>query len=714
MDSELRLVEKLKELSQLEPGLGYRAYHAKLKEHPDFASIGLKKVQTALQHLRGSPLANEQVASNLPRALPIDPLEESAKDATDAVLLAEIPGRGKGYLAKRKIKRGEALLHDVAVCAALVGEGDIAELEAQCRRGRLDEVMCLTHGAGTEDLPGKIQNNVFQTTRDVEYCALFARVARLNHSCCPNAFVDCSRKNAVVRALVNIEESEEVLISYVPVSDCLELRKEKLEGKGFCCDCKRCQAEAASDPSTLVPCAEPCNSSFQLDTGEVSCPSCGSILDMEKSRENFLHVQQVNDFMRTPEASQTDTRKLISQLLTVKDAAMKSPGAVPPRNLHFLTLLNNLSNLHFFCAQNLKGQNREDALLAFFDCKALMMTHYQNLHGGSPQRDISYLVALQRLLTIDLGNPPEQLRKAWQAQLQRASLLQYGEMQLPNLEGKKHGKSDVRFCICYDDDSPVIIACLWARLKGLDFEDVVASLCEERAEWDKGGESRLVERSTREDGSSEEVYHTLIRCPRPFWDREILKRQWRLPLDCQHGQGCALISRSLQDNIGDKDPEKVRAFVHKAGALIRPAQDCASPEASVCSAGTNHEEDLLSLPIANHFCSTGTELTSCSQIDMGGLIPAWATNYLSSFVVGKALSWTEDLRRHCASRKLPSEDADNVPTLAEISKDLMPGWTENWDDTELVVPEDGDGLRKDTSLTSMAWSHFWSSGELSS
>lgn len=48
MDSELRLVEKLKELSQLEPGLGYRAYHAKLKEHPDFASIGLKKVDHGL------------------------------------------------------------------------------------------------------------------------------------------------------------------------------------------------------------------------------------------------------------------------------------------------------------------------------------------------------------------------------------------------------------------------------------------------------------------------------------------------------------------------------------------------------------------------------------------------------------------------------------------------------------------------------------------
>lgn len=27
----------------------------------------------------------------------------------------------------------QVLLHDVAICATLVGEGDIAELEAQCR-----------------------------------------------------------------------------------------------------------------------------------------------------------------------------------------------------------------------------------------------------------------------------------------------------------------------------------------------------------------------------------------------------------------------------------------------------------------------------------------------------------------------------------------------------------------------------------------------------
>lgn len=48
MDSELqRIAAKLSELSQLEPGLGYRAYHSKLKEHADFASISLKKVENA-------------------------------------------------------------------------------------------------------------------------------------------------------------------------------------------------------------------------------------------------------------------------------------------------------------------------------------------------------------------------------------------------------------------------------------------------------------------------------------------------------------------------------------------------------------------------------------------------------------------------------------------------------------------------------------------
>ena len=62
-------------------------------------------------------------------------------------------------------------------------------------------------------------------------------------------------------------------------------------------------------------------------------------------------------------------------------------------------------------AENLSGPARQEALSAFYDCKALMMTHYESLHGESAQRDVSYLLALQRLLTNELGEPPQELRK---------------------------------------------------------------------------------------------------------------------------------------------------------------------------------------------------------------------------------------------------------------------------------------------------------------
>ncbi|CAJ1394019.1 unnamed protein product, partial [Effrenium voratum] len=533
------------------------------------------------------------------------------------VRLAEIPERGLGYCAVRRIKRGEALLFDRARCSALVGEEDVAQLAAQVGEG--SEVMALTHGAGSDDVLGKIQNNVFHATRDVEWCALFLGVARLNHSCLPNAFVDCSRSCAVVRALTEIQEAAEVLISYVPVSDALAARSEQLRHKGFDCDCARCREEAQG----VLLCA--CGA--WLPEEAAACP-CGA--DAATLHSASAALSQANEFMQSPEAAKTDTRQLIAKLTKLKEECY-SNGPLP-QSADTVTFLNNLSNLHFFSAQHLAGPQREEALVAFYECKRQLMASYEALHGGSAQRDVSFLLALQRLLALE---PPQELRKLWQQQLLRACLLQFGQMQLPpNLQPASQRPEDVlldepdtRFCICYDETSPVIIACLWAKLQGAGVEDVVACLCEERAEWDKAGESHLVQAAETADPTMEEVYQSVIRCPRPFWDREVLKRQWRLPLDCATGKGYALVSRSIEE--GNHDPERVQAFVHKAGALLRPA---------------NGEEVSR---IAN--CAS-TEITSCSQIDMGGLIPAWATSYLSSVVVGKAVSWTDNLKRHCAAR----------------------------------------------------------------
>lgn len=49
------LISRLRELTNANPSMGYRALHAKLKEEPQFQDVGLKKVQTALQQLRAEP-----------------------------------------------------------------------------------------------------------------------------------------------------------------------------------------------------------------------------------------------------------------------------------------------------------------------------------------------------------------------------------------------------------------------------------------------------------------------------------------------------------------------------------------------------------------------------------------------------------------------------------------------------------------------------------
>jgi len=51
------LLEKCRALVLVDSSIGYRALHAKLKEDPDFADVGLKKVQTVLQRLRGEQMA---------------------------------------------------------------------------------------------------------------------------------------------------------------------------------------------------------------------------------------------------------------------------------------------------------------------------------------------------------------------------------------------------------------------------------------------------------------------------------------------------------------------------------------------------------------------------------------------------------------------------------------------------------------------------------
>lgn len=57
------LLERVRTLLAEDPSVGYRALHARLKEEPDFQQVALKKVQTALQQVRGEGVESAPPAS---------------------------------------------------------------------------------------------------------------------------------------------------------------------------------------------------------------------------------------------------------------------------------------------------------------------------------------------------------------------------------------------------------------------------------------------------------------------------------------------------------------------------------------------------------------------------------------------------------------------------------------------------------------------------
>ncbi|KAG9229555.1 hypothetical protein BJ875DRAFT_474513 [Amylocarpus encephaloides] len=73
---------------------------------------------------------------------------------------------------------------------------------------------------------------------------LFPRIARINHSCRPNCGNWWSSKNGhrVIYAARDIEEGEEITVSYIPLLMKGKDRQARLAQYGFTCDCAACQS----------------------------------------------------------------------------------------------------------------------------------------------------------------------------------------------------------------------------------------------------------------------------------------------------------------------------------------------------------------------------------------------------------------------------------------------------------------------------------------
>jgi hypothetical protein len=77
---------------------------------------------------------------------------------------------------------------------------------------------------------------------------IFPKIARINHSCRPNSGNYWSVKNEqrVIFAARDIEEGEEITVSYIPLLKSIQERHSRLRQYGFTCDCAACQSSESS------------------------------------------------------------------------------------------------------------------------------------------------------------------------------------------------------------------------------------------------------------------------------------------------------------------------------------------------------------------------------------------------------------------------------------------------------------------------------------
>lgn len=180
------------------------------------------------------------------------------------------------------------------------------------------------------------------------------------------------------------------------------------------------------------------------------------------------------------------------------------------------------------------------------------------------------------------------------------------------------------YCTCSSLESQTIISCLWAQYEDVTLDAAKHALLseEERASWDADSEFKICQKADNEDEMRSEVVHHVLHAPWPFWDRDVLQQRWQLPLGNGSGQeGTAIVMRSVSDDkLVSEHAGRVRAKVSKAAFLLRPANG-----------------------------GRGLQLTTCSQIDIGGLVPQWAQNFLTRLAVQRAEAWKEKLREHCLS-----------------------------------------------------------------
>ncbi|KAI0178494.1 SET domain-containing protein [Hypoxylon sp. FL1284] len=192
-------------------------------------------------------------------------LRSVVKNSTEpAYRVADIPGKGKGIIATRHIKRAEAIMADWASLMVYLdfptsvkrAQGYRYLHRAVDQLSDPDRVLQLARSSNfaNDIVEDVLRTNAFSYPLGGEpHMVVYPEVSRVNHACRPNAFIRFTPSSTAVSIVVqrDIEPGEEITITYVPMGKTREERQEALLKWGFNCTCDLCAASksevAASD-----------------------------------------------------------------------------------------------------------------------------------------------------------------------------------------------------------------------------------------------------------------------------------------------------------------------------------------------------------------------------------------------------------------------------------------------------------------------------------
>jgi SET domain-containing protein len=163
--------------------------------------------------------------------------------------LQEVPGKGKGLVATRKIPRGTRILSEEPIVRVPQALLDSPALPASIRRQvdalTLDQrrAFLSLHNIHADDAASRYRTNAPPFGDHVREGGIFLDACRVNHACDNNAQKSWSEdiKRHTVHALRDIEKGTEITIYYLGVLNSREARQQALRRKfAFTCSFRLC------------------------------------------------------------------------------------------------------------------------------------------------------------------------------------------------------------------------------------------------------------------------------------------------------------------------------------------------------------------------------------------------------------------------------------------------------------------------------------------